>query len=181
MANEAEQLLAAEQAVQTLLEHLAQLQREIEGNANARASLQDTQARLADLTDQIKQLAEQSHLVIGKMGEVGTPEVLSRLNSVSSLVEEVSRDLKTLEGNQRTWQSQVLPAVETSIASITNALGVQQAELTKTVSGQGVQTEEHLKTLSKQSKKQAWFLAVLLFVAILLTAGDILLKYMGLL
>jgi hypothetical protein len=78
MAEEAQQLLAAEEAVQELLTNLKVLKSEIDHYSEAKSSLADTRDAVVNLAAELSGLTGRAAGIIETIGEVGTPEILVR-------------------------------------------------------------------------------------------------------
>ena len=88
MDNEVEQLLKAEQEVQQLLKELQGLKKQVGGYDTARQSLEEVRESLNGLVEKTSSLAEQTHLATTTLVKIGTPEIISRVESIKLAITE---------------------------------------------------------------------------------------------
>jgi DNA repair exonuclease SbcCD ATPase subunit len=88
MDNEVEQLLKAEQEVQQLLKELQALKKQVGGYDTARQSLEEVRESLNGLVEKTSSLAEQTHLATTTLVKIGTPEIISRVESIKLAITE---------------------------------------------------------------------------------------------
>lgn len=86
MANETEQLLSTEQAVQQLLKELETLMKQVGGYDHAKQSLEEVRQGLRGLIERTSSLAEQTQSATATLGKIGTPEILARVDNAKSAV-----------------------------------------------------------------------------------------------
>jgi DNA repair exonuclease SbcCD ATPase subunit len=96
MANDANDLLQAEQAVQDVLKELEALKRQVGGYDTAKQSLEGVRQALESLIAKTSALAEQTHTVTTTLGKIGTPELLSRAESLKEAVAALTADMPKL-------------------------------------------------------------------------------------
>jgi cell division septum initiation protein DivIVA len=89
MANEAEELLAAEQAVQQLLKELEELKKQIGGYDQARQSLDAVRLTLQTMVERTQTLSEKTHLAITVLSKIGTPEIIARVDGVKTAIKDL--------------------------------------------------------------------------------------------
>jgi cell division septum initiation protein DivIVA len=93
MANDADDLLQAEQAVQDVLKELEALKRQVSGYDTAKQSLEGVRQALDSLIAKTSALAEQTHAVTATLSKIGTPELLSRAESLKEGVAALAADI----------------------------------------------------------------------------------------
>jgi DNA repair exonuclease SbcCD ATPase subunit len=93
MANDADDLLQAEQAVQDVLKELETLKRQVGGYDTARQSLEGVRQALENLIAKTSALAEQTYAVTATLGKIGTPELLSRAESLKDAIAALTADM----------------------------------------------------------------------------------------
>lgn len=84
MATEAEALLHAEMAADKLLEDLEKLRQQVGGYGRARAELEAVRADAQRLLTEVAALVGRAREVISTMSVIGTPELLSRVESAKA-------------------------------------------------------------------------------------------------
>lgn len=89
MANEAEELLAAEQAVQQLLKELEELKKQIGGYDQARQNLEGVRLTLQTMVERTQTLTEKTHLAITVLSKIGTPEIIARVDGVKTAIKDL--------------------------------------------------------------------------------------------
>jgi cell division septum initiation protein DivIVA len=93
MANDADDLLQAEQAVQDVLKELGDLKRQVGGYDTAKQSLEGVRQALEGLIAKTSALAEQTYAATATLGKIGTPELLSRAESLKQAVAALTADM----------------------------------------------------------------------------------------
>lgn len=96
MANDANDLLQAEQAVQDVLKELEALKCQVGGYDTAKQSLESVRQALESLISKTSALAEQTHAATITLGKIGTPELLSRTESLQEAVAALTADVPKL-------------------------------------------------------------------------------------
>ncbi len=92
MANDADDLLKAEQAVQDVLKELQALKRQVGGYETAKQSLEDIRQTLNGLIEKTSALAEQTHTATTALGKIGTPEILARADALKQALGQLAAD-----------------------------------------------------------------------------------------
>jgi hypothetical protein len=92
MANEADNLLKAEQAVQDVLKQLEALKKQVGGYETAKQSLEEVRRTLDRLIEKTSTLAEQTHIATATLGKIGTPEILSRADGLKQAIGLLATD-----------------------------------------------------------------------------------------
>lgn len=81
MADEVDQILQTEQALNELLHELNQLKGQIAGFETARSSLDQVRADLTDAASRLAGLAERLDGVTAQIATIGTPEIVARIGA----------------------------------------------------------------------------------------------------
>ena len=93
MADPAEELLAAEEAVQELLGTLKELRKEIGQYGEAKQSLADTHREIAVLSASLEHLARRGSEILKALGKIGTPEILAKIAELNESLHAVGEML----------------------------------------------------------------------------------------
>ena len=88
MDKEIEQLLNAELEIQKLLKELQELKKQVGGYDDARLSLEEVRQSLNDLVEKTSVLAEQTHSATTVLGKIGTPEIITHIESTKVAITE---------------------------------------------------------------------------------------------
>lgn len=112
MAEEAEQLLAAEEAVQELLTSLRALKSEIEHYSEAKSSLTNTRDVVVNLATELSELTRRTAGIIEIIGKVGTPEILARLESICSSIKVAGESIRSLKAETETLRTAIAGILE---------------------------------------------------------------------
>ena len=89
MANEVDELLTAEEAVQDVLKELHALKEEVGGYESAKQSLEAVRQSLDALVERTSNLADSATTMLGK---IGTPEIIARVEHIKQAVTESAID-----------------------------------------------------------------------------------------
>jgi len=165
MADEAQRLLAAEQAVQELLANLVRLRGEIEGYSHAKASLENARQEVAGLAGGLSKLVAGAGGVIGALGRLGTPEILSGIEGLRALCEE-SRD--AIRSEQRSCLEEARKAVGEATAG--TALAIR---------GAAVAVEGRVSRLDSRMARRNTVVIILVVLATLMSAASLALTIPG--
>jgi hypothetical protein len=92
MANDVDDLLKAEQAVQEVLKELQTLKRQVGGYETAKQSLEDVRQALDGLIEKTSALAEQTYSATTTLGKIGTPEIIARAESIKLAIGQLAAD-----------------------------------------------------------------------------------------
>jgi hypothetical protein len=125
MAEEAQQLLAAEEAVQELLTNLKVLKSEIDHYSEAKSSLADTRDAVVNLAAELSGLTGRAAGIIETIGEVGTPEILVRLESMRLSIETAGESIRSLEAGTETLRDSIVGILE----HVTETSAVQEKRI----------------------------------------------------
>jgi len=90
MASDVDNLLAAEEAVQDVLKELHALKRQVSGYDTATQTLEAVRLSLDDLVAKTSALAERTHSATTTLGNIGTPEILTRAENIKSAISELA-------------------------------------------------------------------------------------------
>lgn len=112
--------LRVEEEANSLVEQLRRLKKEIESYKTARMALDQAAASVSELSTRCAEIAEQ----LGGLGEtlrsIGTPELLRRLEGVTSEVDTLRQDL---DGTRQS----IIEAYQRDIEQLKESVGVQLA------------------------------------------------------
>lgn len=134
MSDHTANLLNAEEAVQELQSELQRLLREVGGYATARQTLEQTQEQLLGLARRHDQLVGNTAGIIARLGEIGTPQLLERLDQ---LLERQGAVAQSIEQGQVTL-AQRLEASDAQQAKVASDLSARLEQLESAlVKGQG--------------------------------------------
>ena len=100
MSKEADELLAAEEAVQELLSELEKLKHQIGGYGAAKDSLNHVSLKLGELVQQTQKLSEATLIAITVLTKIGTPEILNSIKNINNDVINLSNRIDQLIKNQ---------------------------------------------------------------------------------
>lgn len=172
MGNEAEQLLAAEEAVQELLAHLTELSREMEGYSRAKSSLEDAREAVASLATDLKELTHCAAGIIETLGKVGTPEILARLESIGSssgatgnLASKAAEAVESLRESQASTHAENLESLEAVRTGL-------RAAMTEIAEQGAAASREQEKRLRAELRR----LLIVLVLTLLLAGGALILS-----
>jgi hypothetical protein len=112
MAEEAQQFLAAEEAVQELLTNLKALKSEIDHYSEAKSSLADTRDSVVNLAAKLSELTGRAAGIIETIGQVGAPEILARLESMRLSIEAEGGSMRSLEAETETLRGSIAGILE---------------------------------------------------------------------
>jgi hypothetical protein len=119
MTTQNEELLSAESAVQSLLNELVELKRQIGGYANASKNLNDVAIRLDQLIVRTHELSLKSHEGILVLKEMGGPEILSQLELIEEILDGLKIIINQIDISQKIFinkQTQITSLVKINIA-----------------------------------------------------------------
>lgn len=132
MATIAEQFLKTEQAASALLDELGQLRSETKHYSSAASALDDASRSLGELAGKATELVTDVRNVVVAMQEIGTPELLERLERLTARSEEQVGQLQDLrECVQRLTEKVdvLLPAVSAIPDRLATSLGPIESRL----------------------------------------------------
>jgi hypothetical protein len=102
MSNESENLIQAEKAIEELLLELEELKRQVEGYKTAKEALAAVQLQLQKMIEQTQELSEETLIGVRVLSKIGTPEILTRIESVSNGISQLSARFDQHFKNQET-------------------------------------------------------------------------------
>ena len=132
MANETEQLLSTEQAVQQLLKELETLMKQVGGYDHAKQSLEEVRQGQRGLIERTSSLAEQTQSATATHGKIGTPEILARVdNAKSAVTQSVEATGGRVGGGIEASTKAVVSAIRELAVRSEEARKAQEAETAK--------------------------------------------------
>lgn len=90
MSNESENLIQAEKAIEELLLELEELKQQVEGYKAAKEALSAVQHQLQKMIEQTQELSEETLIGVRVLSKIGTPEILTKIESVSNGILQLS-------------------------------------------------------------------------------------------
>lgn len=138
MANDTQQFLDAEDAVNKLLENLQQLKVEVEGYGQAKTTLLEARGQIATVVTSLSQLVEKTGQVIDTSVKIGTPEIINKLDSsrghLESTTQSVTKTLREMEEKQAEFGKELgilkeeLSATSRDVVKTSQAVEEKQAK-----------------------------------------------------
>jgi glutaredoxin 2 len=118
MANEVNELLTAEQAVQDVLKELQALKKQVGGYDSAKQSLEAVRQSLDGLVEKTSTLAEKTLSATTMLGKIGTPEIIARAESIKlAITEFATESAKQVKSARKTAFAGLLISVSSLLVS----------------------------------------------------------------